>query len=128
MSVSIQIQKPRNSQSTILQHVELFKNLLYIHIYTIYFLPSSLTEGVPYVPHICYVGEKVYSSSLGSCFTFERIKNCCCAPVLVKECKYDLVWQYVVYILSMMSGFSGVSWMSFNKIFSIFSCVYRNQC
>ncbi|KAH8410795.1 hypothetical protein KR222_008479, partial [Zaprionus bogoriensis] len=42
-------------------------------------------EGVPYVPHICYVGEKVYAASVGSCFFFERVKECCCAPVLVKE-------------------------------------------
>lgn len=92
----------------------------------LYLLPSSFAEGVPYVPHICYVGEKVYSSSLGSCFTFERIKNCCCAPVLVKECKCDVVWQYVVYMVSMMSCFYKVSWMSFNKIFSCVLCTEIN--
>ncbi|XP_034482055.1 uncharacterized protein LOC117787597 isoform X2 [Drosophila innubila] len=44
-------------------------------------------EGLPYVPHVCYVGEKVYKPSVGSCFFFEEVKECCCAPILVKECK-----------------------------------------
>ncbi|XP_062131250.1 uncharacterized protein LOC133842235 isoform X1 [Drosophila sulfurigaster albostrigata] len=51
-------------------------------------------EGVPYVPHVCYVGEKVYAPSLGSCFTFQEIKECCCAPVLVKE------WRHISGALS----------------------------
>ncbi|KAM8707788.1 hypothetical protein ACLKA7_014855 [Drosophila subpalustris] len=44
-------------------------------------------EGLPYVPHVCYVGEKVYKPSVGSCFFFEEVKECCCAPILVRECK-----------------------------------------
>ncbi|ALC45107.1 CG5910 [Drosophila busckii] len=44
-------------------------------------------EGLPYVPHICYVGEKVYKPSIGSCYQFEEIKECCCASALAKECK-----------------------------------------
>ncbi|EDV97706.1 GH14548 [Drosophila grimshawi] len=46
-------------------------------------------EGLPYVPHICYVGEKVYKPSVGSCFFFEEVKECCCASALVRECKCD---------------------------------------
>ncbi|TMW50487.1 hypothetical protein DOY81_004415 [Sarcophaga bullata] len=43
------------------------------------------TEGLPFVPHICYVGEKVYKTSVGSCFFYEEVKECCCSSVLAKE-------------------------------------------
>ncbi|XP_068149525.1 uncharacterized protein [Drosophila tropicalis] len=45
-------------------------------------------EGLPYVPHICYAGEKVYTSSVGSCFHFEEVKECCCASALAKEWRH----------------------------------------
>ncbi|XP_030571184.1 uncharacterized protein LOC115770166 [Drosophila novamexicana] len=45
-------------------------------------------EGLPYVPHICYVGEKVYKPSVGSCFFFEEVKECCCAAALVSEWRH----------------------------------------
>ncbi|XP_064541131.1 uncharacterized protein LOC135430394 [Drosophila montana] len=45
-------------------------------------------EGLPYVPHICYVGEKVYKPSVGSCFFFEEVKECCCASALVSEWRH----------------------------------------
>ncbi|KAI9588116.1 hypothetical protein GQX74_003962 [Glossina fuscipes] len=44
-------------------------------------------KGLPYVPHICYVGEKAYTASVGSCFIYEEVKDCCCAPALATQCE-----------------------------------------
>ncbi|XP_053953373.1 uncharacterized protein LOC128860125 isoform X2 [Anastrepha ludens] len=45
-------------------------------------------EGLPFVPHICYVGEKHYKATVGSCYFYEQVKECCCAPVLVKQWRH----------------------------------------
>ncbi|XP_055923438.1 uncharacterized protein LOC129953918 [Eupeodes corollae] len=45
-------------------------------------------EGLPFIPHICYVGEKQYQASVGSCFFYEEVKECCCAPALAKRWKH----------------------------------------
>lgn len=45
-------------------------------------------EGLPFIPHICYVGEKQYKASVGSCFFYEEVKECCCAPSLAKRWKH----------------------------------------
>uniref|UniRef100_A0A0A1XNK6 CCC domain-containing protein n=1 Tax=Zeugodacus cucurbitae TaxID=28588 RepID=A0A0A1XNK6_ZEUCU len=45
-------------------------------------------EGLPFVPHICYVGEKLYKATVGSCYFYEQVKECCCAPVLAKQWRY----------------------------------------
>ncbi|KAH8379891.1 hypothetical protein KR009_007827, partial [Drosophila setifemur] len=42
-------------------------------------------EGLPYVPHICYADEKVHKPSVGSCFAFVEVKECCCAATWVKK-------------------------------------------
>ncbi|XP_065360091.1 uncharacterized protein LOC135953977 [Calliphora vicina] len=46
------------------------------------------TEGLPFVPHICYVGEKIYKTSVGSCFFYEEVKDCCCSSILAKEWRH----------------------------------------
>lgn len=45
-------------------------------------------EGLPFIPHTCYVGEKQYQASVGSCFFYEEVKECCCAPSLAKRWKH----------------------------------------
>ncbi|XP_039965578.1 uncharacterized protein LOC120777995 [Bactrocera tryoni] len=54
-------------------------------------------EGLPFVPHICYVGEKLYKATVGSCFFYEQVKECCCAPVLAKQ------WRYISVAARQMS-------------------------
>ncbi|XP_075161194.1 uncharacterized protein LOC142234021 [Haematobia irritans] len=46
------------------------------------------TEGLPFVPHMCYVGEKVYKPSVGSCFLYEEVKECCCSALLAREWRH----------------------------------------
>ncbi|XP_059218550.1 uncharacterized protein LOC106091114 isoform X3 [Stomoxys calcitrans] len=46
------------------------------------------TEGLPFVPHMCYVGEKVYKPSIGSCFLYEEVKDCCCSALLAREWRH----------------------------------------
>ncbi|KAL9909512.1 uncharacterized protein ACN427_004641 isoform 2-T15 [Glossina fuscipes fuscipes] len=62
-------------------------------------------EGLPYVPHICYVGEKAYTASVGSCFIYEEVKDCCCAPALATQwrhisaaCGIYKSWMHCYYI------------------------------
>ncbi|XP_036326824.1 uncharacterized protein LOC118739548 isoform X1 [Rhagoletis pomonella] len=45
-------------------------------------------EGLPFVPHICYVGEKNYKAAVGSCYFYEQVKECCCAPALAKQWRH----------------------------------------
>ncbi|XP_067648155.1 uncharacterized protein [Eurosta solidaginis] len=45
-------------------------------------------EGLPFVPHICYVGDKLYKATVGSCYFYEQVKECCCAPALVKQWRH----------------------------------------
>ncbi|KAH8300426.1 hypothetical protein KR018_004945, partial [Drosophila ironensis] len=42
-------------------------------------------EGLPYVHHICYADEKAHTPSIGSCFVFDEIKECCCAVAFYKK-------------------------------------------
>ncbi|XP_073840433.1 uncharacterized protein [Musca autumnalis] len=46
------------------------------------------TEGLPFVPHMCYVGEKAYKPSVGSCFVYEEVKECCCSALLAREWRH----------------------------------------
>ena len=34
------------------------------------------------------MGEKVYKASVGACYAYEELKDCCCGPALAKQCKY----------------------------------------
>ncbi|KAI8117219.1 hypothetical protein CVS40_10824 [Lucilia cuprina] len=69
------------------------------------------TEGLPFVPHICYVGEKIYKTSVGSCFFYEEVKDCCCSSLLAKEWRhisagssvYSKTWFHNYYVLALIS-------------------------
>ncbi|XP_055372933.1 uncharacterized protein LOC129606578 isoform X2 [Condylostylus longicornis] len=52
---------------------------------------SHTNEGLPFVPHSCYVGEDNQAGtkpSIGSCFRFAEIKECCCLRPLAQRWKY----------------------------------------
>ncbi|XP_023166732.1 uncharacterized protein LOC111596659 [Drosophila hydei] len=42
-------------------------------------------EGLPYKAHKCFVDEKIYKPTTGSCYFFEEVKECCCVPAFLKE-------------------------------------------
>ncbi|XP_015044060.2 uncharacterized protein [Drosophila pseudoobscura] len=72
-------------------------------------------EGLPFVPHICYADEKVHRPSIGSCFLFDEVKECCCAPAWAKK------WRHISgssrsqnppkILVTMLFVFSLLHWM-----------------
>ncbi|EDW18743.1 uncharacterized protein LOC6582566 [Drosophila mojavensis] len=42
-------------------------------------------EGLPYKAHKCFVEEKIYKPSVGSCYFFEEVKECCCVSAFLRE-------------------------------------------
>lgn len=45
-------------------------------------------EGLPFVPHTCYVGDEQTKASVGSCFSYNDIKECCCDRALARRWKF----------------------------------------
>ncbi|XP_037913018.1 uncharacterized protein LOC119652779 isoform X1 [Hermetia illucens] len=59
-------------------------------------------EGLPWVPHTCYVGDRITETSVGSCFVYNEIKECCCDRVLAKR------WRFLSSSNQLMANFSTI--------------------
>ncbi|KAL5291030.1 hypothetical protein ACFFRR_010442 [Megaselia abdita] len=46
------------------------------------------SEGLPFIPHSCYVSEKTDRPYAGSCFQYNELKKCCCMKANVKRWRY----------------------------------------
>ncbi|KAH8305838.1 hypothetical protein KR059_012229, partial [Drosophila kikkawai] len=78
-------------------------------------------EGLPYVPHTCFLDEKVHTPSVGSCFVFAEVKECCCAGTWVKKWRHisgSSRSQHIPKILiPLLSALSLLRWTSRRWIF-----------
>ncbi|XP_017098101.2 uncharacterized protein [Drosophila bipectinata] len=75
-------------------------------------------EGLPYVNHICYADEKVHKPSIGSCFVFAEVKECCCAKAFYNKWRANSGSKNIPKILiPWLIAFSLVHWLSRRRWF-----------
>lgn len=71
----------------------LIKNIINGFFYNNNFL-IFVAENFPYIPHTCYLGEKLCEPLAKDCAVYSRLRDCCCDRYALEKCKYIILISY----------------------------------